>query len=228
MAAFELAIQEGADGIEIDVQFSRDKQVVVIHDESLQRLAGVQGFVKDLDYADLAKLNVAHHWHNGTVHHRMPLLGEVLDLVKTTDLVLNIELKNSMFLQPGLEDAVVALVREREIYDQVIYSSFNHYSIQYLVELGFGDACGLLFSEMIVDPWDYAKRLGVKALHPMLTNLQLPDYAAKAAAAGIAIHAWTIDRPEHLKMALAMNIDAIITNVPDEALALRTALVEDV
>ena len=156
MAAFHLALEEGADGIEIDVQFSRDSQVVVIHDEYLNRLAGSHVYVKDLDYADLAKLNVAHHWNHAAEFHRMPLLSEVLDLLKGTGVVLNIELKNSVFLQFGLEEAVVALVLERAMADQIVYSSFNHYSIKHLADMGYGAACGLLFSEMMAEPWDYA------------------------------------------------------------------------
>ncbi len=223
MAAFRLAMEEGADGIEIDVQFSRDKQVVVIHDEFLSRLTGFPQSVRDLDYADLAKLNAANHWKGGSEQHRIPLLSEVLDLLKGTNMVLNIELKNSIFLQPGLEESVLSLVKERSMEDQIIYSSFNHYSMKYMADMGYGSSCGLLYGDMMVDPWDYAKELGVGAIHPLLTNLQLPDFAKMAAEAGIAVHAWTIDETEYLQMALAMNIDAIITNVPAEALALRNA-----
>lgn len=221
MAAFEQAIRDGADGIEIDVQFSKDKQVVVVHDEFLKRLAGVEALVQDLDYSELEQLNIAKHWQDGRTIHRMPLLTEVLDLLKPTDLMLNIELKNSTYMQPGLEAAVLALVKERQLEDQIIYSSFNHYSMQLIAAEGFGPNCGLLYSEMIVEPWNYAKQVGVGAIHPLFSNLQIPGFVENCAAAGIKIHAWTIDREDHLNMVIPLNIDAIITNEPVLALALR-------
>lgn len=221
MAAFRQAIEDGSDGMEIDVQYTKDKQVVVVHDEYLKRLAGLDAFVQDLDYAALSELNIAHHWKGGQVVQRMPLLSEVLDLITSTSIVLNIELKNSSYLMPGLEDAVLALVKDRGLEDQVIYSSFNHYSMKYLADKGLGDKCGLLYSEMMVEPWVYAKRLGVAAIHPLYSNLQIPGFVEACAAADIKIHAWTIDREDHLKMALDLNIDAIITNEPVLALALR-------
>lgn len=221
MAAFRLAVADGADGIEIDVQFTKDLEIVVIHDEFLDRLTGVSGIVPQMTYEELMGLNVAYHRQDLGEVHQIPRLKEVLELLRGTDVVLNIELKNSTFLMPGLEEAVVSLVSEYEMTEQVIYSSFNHYSIKTLVDMGYGQVSGLLFGAMWIEPWTYAKELGVAAIHPLLTNLQLPDYVQGAHEAGIKIHAWTIDEPEHIALALALNIDAIITNVPKTALMLR-------
>ena len=221
MAAFHQALADKADGIEIDVQLTKDGQVVVIHDEFLHRLTGEQCLVHEWTYDDLSKLDAA--WHRKDIQevHHIPLLSEVLDFLMETDLVLNIELKNSTYLQPGLEDEVLKLVRERKLEKQIVYSSFNHYSMKYMLDMDCGSDIGLLYSEMIVKPWDYAKSLGVQAIHPLFTNLQIKDFIKDASNAGIKVHAWTIDQAEYISMALQMNTDAIITNVPDLAVAIR-------
>lgn len=221
MAAFEQAIRDQADGIEIDVQFTKDGQVVVVHDEHLKRLAGVDRRVQELGYDEIRHFNIAHHWKDCASFHRIPLLSEVLDLLKPTDMVLNVELKNSTYLMPGLEEACIDLVKASGLEEQVLYSSFNHYSMRKMADLGYGAQSGLLYAEMLVEPWLYAKQLGVGALHPLYTNLQLPNYVAACVEAGIRIHAWTIDSPEHLGMALQLGLDAIITDEPRLAIELR-------
>lgn len=226
MRAFEQAVMDKADGIEIDVQFTKDREIVVIHDENLSRLAKKNQMVQELDFSELVKLNIAEHWEDGSEFHAAPKLVEVLDLVSRSGIELNIELKNSLYFQPGLEDAVTELVKAHRVEDQVIYSSFNHQSMKYLADRGFGKQCGLLYSCILVDPWEIARKLNVSALHPMLNNLQLPDFAKRAEEENILIHAWTIDKAEYLHMAFLMNLDAIITNVPDEALAIRNTLQE--
>ena len=149
---------------------------------------------------------------------------EVFDLIEPTDCVINIELKNSINLYPGLEKTVLDLARVHRMENRICLSSFNHYSLvlaaQLIQERGLAIPCGLLYSCGLYEPWVYAHHAGVAALHPHFANLRIPRFVEKCHASGIQVNAWTIDHPDHLRQACALGVDAIITNVPDRAISL--------
>lgn len=225
MQAFAEAIRLGVDGVEIDVQRSKDGVLVVIHDEDLTRLSGSGGLVKDLTWQELRMRNVASHRNQEAV---MPTLDEVLAFFSEHEVELNIELKNSVFPLPSLEEDVIALVNSHNMSDKVIYSSFNHLSVKRLVDLGQGDQSALLFSEWLYRPWDYAGAIGCKALHPSYNVLQYPNLVAICQENDIAVRTWTVDLAAHIDLVLALKPDALMTNDPALALARRAALEENV
>src|SRR5699024_3263517 len=122
-AAFKACKDLDIEGIEIDVQHTRDKKVVILHDEYLNRLCGVNQFVKDMDYHELSKLTVL----NSTEHPL--LLEDYVDLMIDTDLVTNVELKTSIFEYPGIEQDVYEIFKHRNMLDRLLISSFNHESL---------------------------------------------------------------------------------------------------
>lgn len=224
MAAFQLAIQHGADGIELDVHLSADHELVVTHDENCRRVTGVDGAVGAMTLQQLRQLDFA-HFRPGFDRQPIPTLADVFDLIRPTGMMVNVELKNSLVFYPELEEKVIGLAVAFGMENQVCLSSFNHASMvkasRLIASCNLGIGCGLLYSAGLYEPWDYARRIGVSALHPHLANLLIPNLTQDCHAAGIAVHAWTIDQPDHLRQALLLGIDAIITNVPDQALAIR-------
>ncbi|MDI9502965.1 MAG: glycerophosphodiester phosphodiesterase family protein [Peptoniphilaceae bacterium] len=221
MAAFEKACKDGADGLEMDVQRTKDGELVVFHDEALGRLTGDPRQLKDLTRKELRALRVANA-------HDIPLLADVLRFCKEQDLRLNIELKNSVHLYPGLEEEIAELVRDAGLFsDRIIYSSFNHLSIQKMKSIDPKAPVGLLYAGILHEPWNYAKTLGADALHPMLNSLQIPDFVKHCHAEGIRVHTWTADEDAHILAALALGADAVITNVPAHAVRLRESFVRD-
>ena len=103
LPAFEKAVDIGADGVELDIHLSRDGRLVVIHDEMLDRTTNGHGFVKDFTLAELKKLDVSKTMTNsGFCNLRIPTLGEVYELLADTELLVNVEVKNSIFLYPGI------------------------------------------------------------------------------------------------------------------------------
>lgn len=102
--------------------------------------------------------------------------------------------------------------------DQVIYSSFNHYSLQKIRALAPDALTGLLFGDGLVHPAAYAKGLGVTALHPAVYHLQYPDFVKECRDAGLCMHVWTANLPEHMEMVKEAGAEAVITNYPDRAL----------
>lgn len=216
--AFAEAIRLGADGIELDVQRTLDNQLVVIHDEELTRLTGAPGFVHELTLAELLQRNVAVYRGDGVIE-RVPRLHEVFELLVDTDLELNIELKNNLYPAPGLEDQVIEVVDQYGRQEKTVYSSFNHHSMEAIVQKGRGDYVGLLFSEWLVKPWDYAKRIGAAAIHPSYNVLLDPRLIKCSHAAGIAVRTWTVDKALHIDLVLRAKPDVLITN--DPALAMK-------
>lgn len=216
LPAFEQAIRQGADGIEIDVQRTSDGQLVVVHDEQLLRLTGQSGWVHQMTLEQLRQRNFAFHYGNYLVTP-VPLLKEVLDLLKSTNLTLNIELKNGVVLTPDLEQQVMDQVRDFAMADRVIYSSFNHYSMRLIRQLQPGAACGLLYECGLVDPWIYANRVGATAIHPYFGSLQIPGLITDCRKAGIDVNVWTVDDPDIIRRCAQLEVHAIITNVPDLA-----------
>ena len=212
LPAFQLAFDQGADGVELDVQRTRDGVLVVCHDETIDRTSNGSGAISELTFDQLRRLDFS-NGRNGYARVPIPTLAEVLDLVRGTDKVVDIELKNSVVRYPGMEEQVDALVAGFGLTDQVWYSSFNHLSLLHLAELGSPVARGVLYVEQLVRPWEYAAGFGVDALHPLATTVDAGLVEA-AHAAGIRVHPWTVDDPRAIVALAAAGVDAIITNVP--------------
>ncbi|MGD7732648.1 glycerophosphodiester phosphodiesterase [Propionibacteriaceae bacterium G57] len=215
LEAFALAIEHGADGIELDVQLSSDGVVVVCHDETIDRTSDGTGFVGQQTLEQLRQHNFNKGMHGFTC--RIPTLAEVFDLVADTDLVVNIELKNSVLPYPGLEGACeVAIAGSRlakHAGERVLYSSFNHRSLAKLADSGTTVPLGVLHVEPLVRSWDYARSFGASALHPYHGSLA-EDEIASAHLAGVKVNPWTVDDPEVMKRLVDQDVDALITNVP--------------
>ncbi len=220
MEAFALAVEQQADGIETDVHMTRDGVVVIMHDETLDRTTDKQGNLKDWDYADLLSVNANNHRKDYPFCH-IPRLEELLALVKENHLELNIELKTDVYAYKGIEAKVVSLVKAYGLEDQVIYSSFNHYSLMCLRQIEPTSKIGLLYMEGLYEPWKYATALKADALHPYYPCLNIPSYVKKCHHLGIAVHPWTINDERTAKKLMNMGVDALITNVPAKLVALK-------
>lgn len=220
MEAFELAIQQGADGIETDVHLTKDNQLVIMHDEKIDRTTNGKGYIQDYTYEELKAFN-ANYQHGDYPFCHIPLLAELLELVKKTGIYLNIELKTDVIFYPDIEKKVLTLVKEYDLLPQVIFSSFNHYSLMKLRELDPTVKIGLLYMEGLYQPWHYAKALKANALHPYYPCCELDDYIKNAHANQIYVHPWTVNDQETILKLKVANVDAIITNDPILALSLK-------
>ena len=217
MEAFELAIKQGADGIELDVHTSADGELIVMHDETVDRVTDKTGLIKDMILEQLKELKVSTDVEPNGIY-RVPTLVEVLDLMRTTDMMVNIELKNSICFYPGMEEKILKLVKEMHMEDQLIYSSFNHYSLMQLKQLDDHVQTGILFSDGWINPAMYAKNLGINAVHPAVYHLKYPQFMEEVKRAGLKMHVWTANKPEHIQLVKDADAEAVITNYPDKAL----------
>lgn len=216
LAAFERAYELGADGVELDVQFTADGKIVCLHDETLDRTTSGSGPVVQRTLDEVKALDASY----GSVAfagERVPTLEEVFHLLGPTGLTINIELKNSIEPYPGLEQAVISTVEAAGMADRVLYSSFNHISATALARSTQPSPVGLLFEEVLAEPWHYGDHLGARALHPHWRYvLYAPETVARCHDLGMAVNVWTVDNPEVARTLAALGADAIITNRPDE------------
>ncbi len=218
LEAFRLAADMGAHGVELDVHICRSGEVVVAHDETVNRMTGESGFIRDMSLSELKKLRF-NKTHPEYADARMPTLKEVFELLKPTGLGINIELKNSAIDYPDLEKKVIELAGECFPLDRLLFSSFNHYSMQRVKAIDPSLKCGLLYDATMVRPWAYAVALGMDALHPLYTEVLVPGGECEMAhRAGIRVNPWTVNREEDIRAVLAAGADIVITNFPDLAL----------
>jgi glycerophosphoryl diester phosphodiesterase len=206
LLAFRQAIATGCDGIEIDVQLSKDGTPVIIHDEDTLRTTGVRGQVGEMSYSDLRRLDAGQG-------EPVPSLEECLDLTAPLPVLTNIELKNNLIHYAGLEEKVLDLVRRRGLERRVILSSFNHDSVIKCKALAPEIPCGFLIEQPVDDPRAYLRRHGVEYLHPDYRLLDGP-FGEAAFRDEVALHVWTVDDQEGIDDLLRRQVRGIITNDP--------------
>ena len=218
LAAFAAAVAAGADGVEFDVQLSADGVPVVIHDERVDRTHDGVGWVGELSASSLASL--APRAAVGAAG-AIPTLDEVLDLLAPTSLAINIELKNSVVSYPGLEQRVVAAVAARGLVGRTVLSTFNHHSLRLLAGLGSGCELAAIYSDPLYKPWDYLASLGVQAVHPPVAALDDGEFVARCHERGLAVRPWFSNDADELAGLMAAGVDALFTDDPALALAVR-------
>ncbi len=216
LEAFELAIKQKADGIELDVQLTKDKKLVVIHDETIDRVCDGSGYVKEFTLEELKQFhcNKLHPQFKDAV---IPELGEVLMLLKPTSLTVNIELKTGIFRYKGIEEKVLTEVKMAGMEDRVIYSSFHHKSIVKIKKLDPDAVTGLLFSDGWINVTGYARLIGADALHPPVYQFPNRQLIKNSRKRKLPLHIWTVNDEPMMEYLAEQEVAAIITNTPDIA-----------
>lgn len=220
LEAFSLAMEQGADGIELDVQLTKDGVPVVFHDETVDRVTEGSGWLKDFTLSELKEFSVLDGKFDGYKECRIPTLKEVLELVKPGGMQVNIELKTGIYWYPEIEKKTVEVVKSCGMEERIIYSSFNHYSIQELKKIVPAAETAYLYSDVILDVEQYAKDTKVEGLHPALYHAKMADFLERYVRSGLKVRVWTVNREEDIKELAEAGVEAVITNYPDRALCI--------
>ncbi|MEG1523483.1 MAG: glycerophosphodiester phosphodiesterase [Clostridia bacterium] len=223
MLAFEKAIELGADGVEFDVQLSKDGVPIIFHDESLLRITGDDLFVKDLMFEELKQFDISYRFKGACPVQRIPSLEAYCSRAEKLDFLTILEFKTAIFEYQGIEQQVIDMLRRFHLCNRVILSSFNHYTLLRCKQIAPELPLGILYECRIAEPQQYATTLGMQYLHPdyrFLNDAELAKYEA----AGIRTNPWTVDHEADIRYLLGQqNIHAIMSNKPDLVMALRSA-----
>ncbi|MFP2899668.1 glycerophosphodiester phosphodiesterase [Corallococcus sp. 4LFB] len=213
LEAFAEAVRQGADGVELDARVCGSGEVVVCHDERLDRLAGQPWEVRTTPWWKLSRADVGTPL--GFAPARIPLLEEVLDALPEHFLV-NIELKCERFDDGGLAAGVARLLGDRDLAGRVVVSSFNPLCLFRLAAVAPGLRRGFL-----IDP-DKPWALQAYALSPLVSSHSVhpfheactPERVAAWRDAGLSVAAWTVDDPQRARELRDLGVSYLITNRP--------------
>ena len=161
----------GADGIEIDVHKSKDGYLIVCHDERVDRTTNGKGLIKELTLKEIKNLDAGSWFSKEYQGQQIPILEEVLEFVKRKDILLDIEIKNGPIFYDKIEEDIVNQVKAYGLVEQTIISSFNHYSLAHIKNIAKEFKTGILYIAGMIEPWNYAKKVGASAIHPLFLTI---------------------------------------------------------
>lgn len=228
LAAFELAVEQGADGIELDVKLSADGHVVIIHDATVDRTTGAHGRVKDLSLIELRSLDAGSFFSDKFKGEKIPMLDEVFETVGKQTFI-NVELTNYNSPRDHLVESVCMLVKKFSMHKRVLFSSFLPSNLSnarsYLPDV----PTGLLALGGILGWWSRSFGFAFgkyDALHPNLKDAtQQRIYFAHRLRK--RVHVWTVNEETDMRRLFKWGVDAIFTDDPQLAVKVRGEKVED-
>ncbi len=224
LSAFRLAESAGADLVELDVHLTADDEVVVIHDETLDRTTSGHGLVRERTQAEIRSLEI-----RGGGGERVPTLDEVVAWTRTTRLGLALEIKQptealGRARYADIAERVALILRTHGMVERSIVHSFDHPTVRRIRDL-LPDAttavlCG---SGTFVDPVGVARAADASGIHPRWSSVT-EALCEAAHAAGLHVHAWGFPEPHDpavVARLLAAGVDSLSANDPS---ALRSLI----
>lgn len=208
MAALEKAVEEMADRAEIDVQETADGVIVLCHDTSLKRVAGVSKKVSDLTLEQIKKLDVGSWFSSEYQGEQIPTLEEVMEYAKGK-IDLNIEIKN-LGNSSGLPEKVIELVEKHEMQEQCVITSTNRFYLKrvkavnpeirtgYIISAAYGNFYSDEFIDLISIRSSFVTERMIESAHE----------------AGKAVHAWTVNGKVEMERLKQLGVDDMITDRP--------------
>jgi glycerophosphoryl diester phosphodiesterase len=211
MAAFRLAAQLGAQGIEIDLQVSRDGHIIALHDASLERTTNGRGLVSDFTFAELRALDAGSWFSPAFAGEKITALDEILAFARETGLHLYLEMKYQD--APAAHTAVLQAMRSSGVAERCVMLSFNSLVLESLRQRDVAVRTGFLF-ERPLPGIEIAQRIGASQLAPRF-DLVSRKLVSQAHDAGLAVVTWTVNEPDAMRAAMAAGVDGIMSDFPD-------------
>lgn len=210
MSAFQGAKELGADWIELDVQQTKDKKIVVSHDSNLSRVTGVNKDIINLTYEEIEKLDAGSFFNKKFKDEKIPLLEEVVEFAKENNIRLNIELKPTG-LEKNFEQDVLDIINKYDFKDRCVITSQTYSVLEKVKKIDSSFKTVYVMSIAIGNITDlsYADAFSVEATN-VTSNL-----VNKVHNAGKELYSWTVNTEESINKMIDMGVDNIITdNIP--------------
>jgi glycerophosphoryl diester phosphodiesterase len=219
--AFVKAIEARADIIELDCQMTRDGHIVIFHDQSLMRTAGVRGTVKNRTLEQLKRLDVG-QWKNGSYRgERILTLEEALETIGgKADLCL--EIKSYPGSAPGIELKILFTLSHYDYLDRTILSSFDYRCLARVRDLAPETSIGVIFGSNVKEnPFDAVKELGAASIY-VQKELASRNFLEQAWQEGLDVHVWTVNEVRDLEVFAAMGVQGLVSDFPGRLWKLRS------
>ena len=221
LAAFALAAEMNADGVELDVHLTKDGVPLVCHNYSINDTSDGKGEIREMKFDEIRKFNFAYRGNDPEKTEKYgfqpaPALEEVFELLSPKGLTVNIELKSD---EEELLRQCNSLADKYDMKGKIMYSSFNHRALMRVHEYDTSVTVAPLYAQRILFPWVYAGLLGAMAIHPDWGQVfEIPEMVHECHMRGIHINPWTVDTEDAMRRLIEAGADALITDIPDVAL----------
>jgi glycerophosphoryl diester phosphodiesterase len=220
LAAFELAVRQKADGIELDAKLTEDGHVVVIHDQTLERTTNGTGRVSQTSLAGIKTLDAGEHFDSRFKGEPIPTLSDVFEAVGRVSFI-NVELTNYESPFDPLADKVAAVVKHHNLADRLLFSSFNPVVLRRIHRLLPSVPLGLLalpagagaLARSVLGRW----WVPYQALHPAMDDIT-PNLVQTCHRRRHRVHTYTVNQVEPMMTCFNLGVDGIFTDDPPLAL----------
>jgi|ECHhosMinimDraft_1075155.scaffolds.fasta_scaffold01817_2 glycerophosphoryl diester phosphodiesterase len=214
--SFQLALQLGVDGVELDVHLSKDGELVVMHDDRVDRTTNGEGFIRDLTWGQLRELDAGFKFGSQWKGVKVPLLREVLSL----GIKCKVELKHGSSVYPGIEEKVLQEVSKYSSLDRVEFTSFDYDALSRLKDLEPKVQVGIIVFGRPSWFLEHAKKVRATSMHCNISLVTKEDVNL-VNLSGFRIGLWTVNEPWELSKAWEMCPNSITTDYPDRAIKKR-------
>lgn len=212
LGSFALALEQGCDGIELDVHVTKDNQIVVCHDFTLERTTNGKGWIYQMTAGEIRNLD-AGSWHSEKYRgEKVPLLEEVFDLVPP-GILINIEAKHAY--EGRMEALLLEFLRRINRFEHIVISSFDHKCVARIKRAEPEAQIGLLYAANLMSHAKYARSFDaeVHSLHPRHELLGAGDIA-EAREHGLRTYPYTVNAEGDFKRLADAGVSGIITDYP--------------
>ncbi|WP_040193149.1 glycerophosphodiester phosphodiesterase [Clostridium culturomicium] len=209
--SFDKAMTAGAEAVEFDVHKTKDGELVVIHDEDIKRTFNGSGLIKDFTLAELKNFKCKNPEFENSKLCKLPTLNEVLEILKSGNLFINIELKTDLIHYNNIEADVLATIKKYNLQNKVLISSFNPQSLEILRELDDLIKLGVLFGNNKMTMLDFALKVNAYSINPdvYLVDQALINFAHDNE---LKVFSYTVNKPSVASNLEKLGCDGIFTD----------------
>ncbi|MCE4956080.1 glycerophosphodiester phosphodiesterase family protein [Macrococcoides caseolyticum] len=218
MLSFKKALEYGAEGIELDIHLSKDKEIIVIHDPTLNRTTNQSGKVNALTLSEIKDARIKHGRFKVT-DEQVPTLNEVMDWICNTELTLNIEVKG--ITDGKLEAKLIELLEGYDMKERIIISSFQLQSLYDIEQINPTYHTALLTDKSLGEPWMYMESHGINSVHPKSKRSMNDLFSGILSKYQLPARVYTVNKAKEIQYWLNQEVDAIITDEVERAVRLK-------
>lgn len=215
VSAMKKALAHSVQAVEIDVQLTKDNELIVIHDHHLRRLnKRAKKNVREYTLKEIKRIDIGSYFSRAYSKERLATLTELLHVIPE-NILINIEIKNNPVIYEGIEKILFDCLLEEERTNNVMISSFDHVVLQYFQKEAPTIPLGLLFEHRMIRPWEYVKNSGldVYSIHPKKIHVD-KQFIEVCHQAGYKVFPFTVNDLKTYNQFISWGVDGVFSNNP--------------